>query len=118
MQGDLDHEDRDVLALLDDEYARAILRATSLETMSASALSEECDMSLPTVSRRVNRLVDCGFLAEYSHMDPDGHHFSEYEARLDRVVVELLSGRFALNVTVREDAADRFTRIWREMRND
>ena len=117
MSGEPDRAE-EIFAILDDEYARAILTATSLEPMSANALSETCDMSLPTVSRRVNRLVDNDLLAAHTHLDPDGHHYSEYVARLEHVSVELGEGRFEVRVTLREDAADRFTRLWRELRNE
>lgn len=118
MSEESDRADEELFAILDDEYARAILTATNLEPMSANALSEACDMSLPTVSRRVNTLMNHDLLTERTHIDPDGHHYSEYEARLDRVNITLIEDRFDVRVTLREDAADRFTRIWREMRNE
>ena len=114
-------EERDataMFAILDDEYARAILEATYRRRLSAKAISEECDMSISTVSRRVNRLRDLGLLVEQTHLDPDGHHYSEYEARLDRLTVELGDDGFAVRVGLHEDPADRFTRIWDTMRND
>jgi hypothetical protein len=60
----------EVFATLDDEYARDILVATKTERLSAKELSETCDMSRPTVSRRVNALVEQGLLDEYTHVDP------------------------------------------------
>lgn len=113
-----DRAEDEVFAILDDEYARTILTATSLEPMSAKDLSEQYGMSLPTISRRVNTLLDHDLLVERTQLDPDGHHYSEYEARLDRITVKLLDGALEVEVTVQEDPADRFTRIWREIRND
>jgi DNA-binding transcriptional ArsR family regulator len=115
------NEERDtsaIFAILDDDYARAILEATRRERLSAKALSEECDMSVSTVSRRVNILLEHDLLEEHTHVDPDGHHYSEYEARLEGVDVELQETGFDVRVELREDAADRFTRIWDEMRNE
>jgi len=109
----------EVFSVLDDEYSRAILEATRRGPKSGKELSEECEMSRATVSRRVNDLLDCGFLAERTHIDSDGHHYSEYEAVLDRVDVRLETETgFDIRVEVEEDAADRFARIWTEMRND
>lgn len=108
----------EIFEILDDEYARAILEATRREPLSARALSEECGMSVSTVSRRVSTLLEHDLLVERTHLDPDGHHYSEYEARLDRVDVELLESGFEVRVDLREDAADRFTRIWNTMRNE
>lgn len=108
----------EILAILDDDYARAILEATRRERLSAKALSEECDMSISTVSRRINTLLEQDLLVERTHIDPDGHHYSEYEAKLDRVDVQLLETGFDVRIELREDAADRFTRIWDTMRDE
>lgn len=108
----------DVFATLDDEYAREILVATKNERLSARELSEACDMSQPTVSRRVNRLVEQGFLREHTHVDPSGHHYREYEARLERIEVLLESEGFDVHVDVQPDPADRLTSIFEEMRGD
>lgn len=113
-----DYAPADVFAVLDDDYSRAILEATRTGPKSGKELSEECDISRATVSRRVNDLLDRGFLVERTHVDPDGHHYNEYEAVLDRVDVHLDGDGFDVRIEVEEDAADRFTRIWTEMRND
>ncbi|UIP00975.1 MarR family transcriptional regulator [Halobaculum sp. CBA1158] len=105
-----------VFATLDDEYARAILVATKTERLSAKELSEECDMSRPTVSRRVTRLLEQGLLEEYTHVDPGGRHYSEYEARLERVEILLQAEGFDVTIDVRPDPADRIATIFEEMR--
>lgn len=114
-------EERDIsgiLEILDDDYARAILESTRRKQMSAKELSEVCDMSVSTVSRRVNTLLEYDLLIERTHIDSDGHHYSEYEARLDRVDIQLLETGFDVRIELREDAVDRFTRIWSNMRNE
>ena len=108
----------EVFATLDDEYARDILVATKTDRLSAKELSEECDMSRPTVSRRVTRLVEQGLLEEYTHVDPGGRHYSEYEARLERIEVLLQAEGFDVQIDVRPDPADRITSIFEEMRGD
>ena len=108
----------DVFATLDDEYARDILVATTTDRLSANELSEECDMSRPTVSRRVTRLVEQGFLEEYTHVDPGGRHYSEYEARLERIEVRLQAEGFDVSIDVRPDPADRIMTIFEAMRGD
>lgn len=108
----------DVFATLDDEYARDILVATKTERLSAKELSEECGMSRPTVSRRVNALVEQGLLEEYTHVDPNGRHYHEYEARLERVEVLLRAEGFDVRLDLRPDPADRMTSIFRNMRGD
>lgn len=107
-----------VFAVLDDEYAREILVATKRERLSAKELSERHDMSRPTVSRRVNRLVEQGFLREHTRVDRGGHHAREYEAILDRVEVVLREEGFTVDVDAQSDPADRLTVIVDGMRRD
>lgn len=105
--------------LLADDYARTILVATSREPMSASTLSDRYGMSLPTVYRRVERLQEFDFVVEETEIDPaGGHHRSVYEANLDHLDVDLGDEGFDVQVRLREDAADKFTRLWHEMRGD
>lgn len=106
----------DVFEILDDEYSRAILEATRQGPKSGKELSEECEMSRATVSRRVNDLVERGLLVEQTHIDPEGHHYSTYEAVLDRIEVRLGEDGFEVRVRRREDAPDRLARMWKEIR--
>lgn len=108
----------EIFATLDDEYARDILVATKTARLSANELSEECNMSRPTVSRRVNRLLEQGLLEEYTHVDPGGRHYSEYEACLEGIDVRLRAEGFSVQVDVRPDPADRLTSIFEDMRGD
>lgn len=111
-----DHEAA-VFELLADEYARAILVATSRKPMSANELAEECDMSLPTVYRRVDDLKQYDFVRERMHVDPDGgSHHGVYEANLEHLDVDVEDGEVAVTATYREDVADRFTRLWEGVR--
>ncbi|WIV68169.1 winged helix-turn-helix domain-containing protein [Natrialbaceae archaeon AArc-T1-2] len=107
----------ELLAVLDDEYARAILTETSVEPMSASTLSDRCDASLPTIYRRLERLEECHLVTEETELAADGNHYSVYEANLDSLELSLDDGEFALAVDYRdEDVADKFTRMWEGMR--
>lgn len=100
----------DIAALLEDETVRTILTETSVEPMSANALSDHCDVSEPTIYRRIEEMRACELIDERTRLDPSGgHHHTVYSSRLRRVTVELENGRFALEVNRREDMADRFT---------
>lgn len=108
-----------VLDLLGDEYARTILRATDGTPMSAAELHEAYGLSRPTISRRVNRLTEHRLLTEETRIDADGgHHFSVYEAAIDQLNVGLADGEFEVRLELRGDAADRFTRMWHQMRGE
>ncbi|MFH5802205.1 ArsR/SmtB family transcription factor [Haladaptatus sp. CMAA 1911] len=110
----VEYDSTDVFALLDDTYARTILIAVSKQSMSAKQLAEECEMSLPTVYRRIERLIDTGLVREQTRIAPDGHHYSVYDARLQRLTVELDNGNLEIVVESQptDDVADRFTEMW------
>lgn len=105
-----------LFALLDDDYARSILVHLESAPMSASQLSERCDASPPTIYRRIDRLKACGLLAEETHLDERGNHYAVYESRFDRLAVTMENGGFAVDLSRREDPADRLTSMWEGMR--
>ncbi|MEF8841216.1 MAG: winged helix-turn-helix domain-containing protein [Haloarculaceae archaeon] len=105
-----------LFALLGDEYVRTILRATSEEPMSARALSEECDSALSTVYRRVDDLIEAGILVEETEIDPAGSHHSVYETRLNELTVRIANGEFEMELEVERPTAERFTRMWEDIR--
>ena len=105
----------EVFALLDDEYARSLLSATSHEPMTAPELSTQCEMSKSTVYRRLNKLEACGLVRAVHVPDPDGNHRKRYEAKLDELVVRLNDGDFELNLQTTsrtQEFADAFTDLW------
>ena len=63
----------EVFALLDDEYTRSLLSATSHQPMTAPELCEQCNMSKSTVYRRLNKLEECSLVKAAYIPDPDGH---------------------------------------------
>lgn len=107
----------ELFAVLDDEYARTILTATSTEAKSAKALAEECDASLPTVYRRIDRLRECALLEEQTRFTDEGRHYGAYRATLEEAVISL--DEDGLTVAVEREAsdpADRFTELWEDIR--
>jgi DNA-binding transcriptional ArsR family regulator len=104
-----------ITELLEDDYARSILRETSEEPLSAEELSDRCDMSPPTVYRRLNRLAEHDLVTVTREVDSSGHHYKMYEARLSRVTIDLESGEFEVTIERTQDAADRFTELVEEL---
>ncbi|MCO8265448.1 helix-turn-helix domain-containing protein [Haloferax sp. AB510] len=115
----------DILDLLSDEYARDILAATSTKPMSAQELADECEMSKPTVYRRVERLQAYGLLDEQTEIRTSNNHYSVYTATLSEFSVELDDGSFEASLTRtgdesfpgegETDTADRFKRMWEDL---
>ncbi|MFB6250489.1 MAG: helix-turn-helix domain-containing protein [Halobellus sp.] len=115
--GDGRGEDEEIITLIDDDYARRILIETYGEARSAEALSDACDASESTIYRRVEQLRERDLLEGVQRLDPGGHHHEEYVARMERVTVELTDDGFVVDVdrTEKEEAADRFTRLYEEL---
>lgn len=109
----------DVAALLDDAVARTILTETRETAMSASTLSDRCNVSTPTVYRRLERLRECGLVVEQTRYDPDGHHHKVYAATVDRVAFDVTPDGLDVAVARREriadGLADEFTRLIEDM---
>ncbi|WP_255153155.1 ArsR/SmtB family transcription factor [Halorarius halobius] len=110
-----DHSD-ELLELLGQERVRQILAATSRDPRSAKELSEECDVALSTIYRRVEDMVASDLLVERTRIEADGSHHSVYEANVDHLDVDIEDGTIDVSVHVREDAAERFSRIWSDIR--
>lgn len=116
MTGECD--ERDVLALLDDEYARAILRETNAEPLTAAELADRCDASNSTIYRRIERLQECDLIVEQTQFDPDGHHRNVYASRLAGLEVRFEGRDLHLEldrIEPEDDPADRFTRMWQDL---
>lgn len=108
-------EDREleaITAFLEDEYAREILAQTSIEPMSAETLADRCNASSVTIYDRIERLSERDLLQSQQQLDPNGHHYKTYEARLERVEISLHDGQYEIEVTRAEPtAADRFSSL-------
>lgn len=105
----------ELLGLLGQERVRQILAATSRDPKSAKELSEECDVALSTIYRRVEDMIASDLLVERTRIESDGSHHSVYEANVDHIDVDI-DGTIGVSVHVREDAAQRFSRIWSDIR--
>ncbi|WP_049902904.1 winged helix-turn-helix domain-containing protein [Halococcus agarilyticus] len=111
-------EERDpdaMFAALCSDDAREILVAAHSEPRSAQEFADRCDISLPTVYRRVNTLVDQGLLKENLQVDPDGNHYTVYVSNLDSLEFALETAGFVASVRLRRDIVDRFGEFWRDL---
>jgi DNA-binding transcriptional ArsR family regulator len=93
--------DDEVQALLDalrDPSCRTVLNATGEASLSASELSETCDLPLSTTYRKLDTLTDVGLLEEHTRICADGKHASEYTCRVETVDVDVSGEGFELTV--------------------
>jgi hypothetical protein len=92
--------------LLGDELARTILALTSVEALSADALSDRCSSSQPTVYRRLDELQEYDLLEQRTEYDVDGNHYKTYECQLQEVCVGVENGSFTVDLRLRRDVVD------------
>jgi predicted transcriptional regulator len=112
---DVSEEFETVVGLLDDEYARHILTATSKEPMTVPELSERSEAAESTLYRRVEQLTEAELVTEQTRVRSDGHHDTVYAATLTDCHVTLRDGQFEVELERTDrDAADRLHRLWRE----
>lgn len=104
-QRDTDRTD-EVLALLEDDYSRAILEALNAEPRAARGLVEACEASRATIYRRLDRLEDAGLVDSRLSYDADGHHRTVFETTLDAVTVGLDADGIGVTVSTDDVPAD------------
>ena len=110
-----ERESAEVFAALCSENAREMLVAATTERYSAEEFADHCDVSLPTVYRHVETLVDLGMLEEQTRIDPDGNHYTVYRTNLDYVRFDLHRSGFLATVRRRLDVVDRFGDLWGDL---
>ncbi|MUV58953.1 helix-turn-helix domain-containing protein [Halogeometricum sp. CBA1124] len=103
--------------LLADDYSRRILLAADEEPRTAKDLSDACDASLATVYRRVAALQDHDLIEERSTVGSDGAHRRQFETTLEELHVRLSDGELALSVEKRDELADNFSALWKNIRD-
>ncbi|MFD1686873.1 winged helix-turn-helix domain-containing protein [Halobellus litoreus] len=108
-----------VLDALDDEDARAIVRALD-EPRTASELSEQCDIPLSTTYRKLDLLTDAELLEEGTEIRSDGHHTTTYSVAFEEVRIALTESR-ELDVEIarlEQGPEERLADIWTAVREE
>ena len=106
----------EVLDLMSDDCARDILAYTSQQPLSVPDLVDRCDASERTIYRRLEQLQSLGLIEERMQLDPDGHHRNVYETGLETINMTLEDGEYEIRIRIEEDTADRFARMWNDIR--
>lgn len=101
----------EVLELLADDHAQTILEHTMTDARSADELCEICGTSPQTVYRRLDALAEHDLVEATVTAEDSGHHYKEYRATLDRVVISLVDDGLEVKTARRNRMADRFTQF-------
>lgn len=78
-----------MLGALEDADCRAILEATTDESLTANEISERCDLPLSTAYRKLEQLTEAGLLDEQLRLSRSGKHTSEYTRSIDDIQVSI-----------------------------
>jgi predicted transcriptional regulator len=108
----------EILDTIGDEYARRVLAAISREPRSAKELSEECDLSLPTVYRRIEMLDEYDLIKDQTLVAEDGNHYKVYKSNFESTVITLEDDEYKVRIYREENLPDRFTQLWNELNPD
>ncbi|MFC6826155.1 winged helix-turn-helix domain-containing protein [Halopelagius fulvigenes] len=95
-----------ILDALGDEEARRLLASVSERPRSAKDLATEHDLSLPTVYRRLELLIDTGLASSQMFVTEEGGHYKVYEASFRRAVVDLDDGEYGVRLGEGDGAAE------------
>jgi len=105
----------EILDTIGDEHARRVLAAISREPRSAKELGEECDMSLPTVYRRIEMLSEYDLVKDQTLVADDGNHYKIYESNFESTVISLEGDEYRVRVYREENLPDRFSQLWDDL---
>ncbi|WP_423750588.1 helix-turn-helix domain-containing protein [Salinirarus marinus] len=119
LSGDETPDLQSVLNALDDADCRTIIRHLD-EPMTATEVSEECDIPMSTTYRKLDLLADASLLSEATEIRPDGHHATRYEIDFDEVCFGLTESQ-DLDVSISRPARtaeERLASLWGEVRKE
>jgi len=108
-----------VLDALDDADCRTIIQHLD-EPMTATEVSEECDIPMSTTYRKLDLLTEASMLVEGTEIRPDGHHATRYQLDFEMVEIGLTEEQeLDVSVTRPSRAADeRLASLWGEVRKE
>ena len=105
----------EILNTIGDEHARRVLAAISRNPRSAKELADECDISLPTIYRRLELLQEHELITERTAVAEDGNHYNIYECNFDSTVISLEDEEYKMRIYREENLPDRFGKLWDEL---
>jgi predicted transcriptional regulator len=108
----------EILDTIGDEHARSVLAAISGEPHSAKELAEECDLSLPTVYRRLEILEEYDLVTDRTLVADDGNHYKVYESNFESTVISLEDDEYKVRIYRKGNLPDRFSQLWDDLNPD
>lgn len=112
-------EPESVLSALDDPDCRDIISCLE-QPMTASQLSEICEVPLSTMYRKLERLSEATLLDEGTEIRPGGQHATRYDVNFQDVTFSLDDEReFEVAISRPARTADeRLANLWSQVREE
>lgn len=104
-----------VLDVIGDDRARRVLFVIRQEPHSAKEISARTDISLPTVYRRLDELLEHDLVRSRTRAASDGNHYKVFECNFDATTVSLEEEGYDVVVERRESVSERFVELWDEL---
>lgn len=116
---DAEPEPETVLSALDDPDCRDIISCLK-EPMTASQLSDLCEVPLSTMYRKLERLSEATLLDEGTEIRPGGQHATRYDVNFEEVSFSLDDDReFEVTISRPVRTADeRLASLWSQVREE
>lgn len=92
-----------VVEVMGEEHMIGILDAVASGGGSAREIAAAAEVPKTTLYRRLETLVDAGFIVEELHPREDGHHFSTYRPALERFAVTRTEDGISVDISYRDD---------------
>ena len=106
----------ELLDTMGDNYACQILAALGKQSHPAKQLAEACDISLPTVYRRLDRLETHDLVTSHTEVDEDGNELKLYECNFESTVISLDDEHeYDVRIYRQQGLSDRFSQLWEEL---
>jgi DNA-binding transcriptional ArsR family regulator len=110
---------QDVLDALDDPGCHTILKQLE-HPMTASELSEACDIPESTMYRKLDLLSDASLVDEQIEIRSDGRHTTRYVLNFDEVRIALDDDR-SIDLAIKrrsQTPEERLSELWSEVRKE
>lgn len=88
--------------------------------MTASEISESCEVPLSTTYRKLDLLSEASLLEEQTELRPDGQHATRYRIAFEEVAIKIDETRtFEVSISRPPQTADeRLASLWSEVRKE
>lgn len=104
-----------IFEVLASEESRRILAAASVRPVSAQELEQVCEVSLPTIYRRLDVLVEYDLLSEERIVKHEQDQSKRYSTDLEEITVEISDGELDVNLAIKKDTVDKFGELFQDL---